>query len=276
MKLFVQGEYLLAQYENRKKASEVLSKMDTKPEDYIIIHYTCDDFKMSQIISSIAVRKLNDGQTESFSLYKTAQNKNINNDDIPDHQIEIEKEMLKDFYKFVSRNQNKHWIHWNMSSDNYGFKAIEHRYRVLGGKPKIIDDDKKIDLSHLFIQLYGKGYAKHPRMESLMGKNKISCPNDFLPGYSKENKLDEPKALSQKQYKIIQMSCLRKVDVFSNFITLAINGQLKVYTPWWSYYGVTIKGVLAMLNEKWWFKIVTYLLTFLLGINYAVLEPLGL
>ena len=134
----------MAQYEKRKKAVSTLKEIDTRPDNYIIVHYTCDNFKVSQIISSIAVRQLADGQTESFSLYKAAQEMNIENDAIPNNQEKIEKKMLSDYYKFVNKNLEKKWIHWGMNSDNYGFKAIEHRYRVLGGRPKYIADDKKI------------------------------------------------------------------------------------------------------------------------------------
>jgi hypothetical protein len=35
---------------------------------------------------------------------------------------------------------------------NYGFKAIEHRYSVLGGNPYKIPDEKKIDISRILIQ----------------------------------------------------------------------------------------------------------------------------
>ena len=70
----------MAQYEKRKKAVSTLKEIDTRPDNYIIVHYTCDNFKVSQIISSIAVRQLADGQTESFSLYKAAQEMNIEND----------------------------------------------------------------------------------------------------------------------------------------------------------------------------------------------------
>ena len=54
------------------------------------------------------------------------------------------------------------YMHWNMRDINYGFPAIEHRYRVLGGNPVIIDDDKKLDLARLLIDIYGVGYAGHP------------------------------------------------------------------------------------------------------------------
>jgi hypothetical protein len=65
------------------------------------------------------------------------------------------------------------YLHWNMRDANYGFAAIEHRYRVLGGSPIIIDDDKKTDLARLLIDIYGVGYTGHPRLETLLAQNSI-------------------------------------------------------------------------------------------------------
>jgi hypothetical protein len=38
-----------------------------------------------------------------------------------------------------------------MRNINFGFQAIEHRYKVLGGKPYIVEDDRKVDLAKLLI-----------------------------------------------------------------------------------------------------------------------------
>lgn len=58
-----------------------------------------------------------------------------------------------------------------MRDINYGFKAIEHRYEILGGNPYIVDIYKKIDLTRLFIDLYGKNYVDHPRMPNILQMN---------------------------------------------------------------------------------------------------------
>ena len=42
-----------------------------------------------------------------------------------------------------------------MRDMNYGFKAIEHRYSVLGGEPYQIPDANKIDLARQLINCYG-------------------------------------------------------------------------------------------------------------------------
>ncbi len=34
------------------------------------------------------------------------------------------------------------WVHWNMRDINYGFPGLEHRFRILGGEPYVLDDSK--------------------------------------------------------------------------------------------------------------------------------------
>ena len=116
----------MTQYEERKRALEILKEIDERPEKYIVIHYTCDNFKISQTITSIAVRQLQDGQTESFSLYRSlAQFLHISENEMNENLQKIEKKMLTDYFSFVKKHPNKIWIHWNMSSDNYGFKGLK-------------------------------------------------------------------------------------------------------------------------------------------------------
>jgi hypothetical protein len=41
--------------------------------------------------------------------------------------------MLDGYFAFVEAHRDSTFIHWNMRDENYGFAALEHRYRVLGG-----------------------------------------------------------------------------------------------------------------------------------------------
>ena len=85
---------------------------------------------------------------------------------------------------------------------NYGFEAIENRYRVLEGRPESIEDDKKYDLARLLIDIYGNGYVGHPRLEKLIEKNKIST-RDFMDGQL------EAAAFANKEYVKLHMSTLK-------------------------------------------------------------------
>lgn len=189
----------MSKIDDYKTSSEILESIDNNKDQYLLIHYSCESFydnenSYSRKISSIAVRKLSDGQTDLFAVYRSAEILKIDPNDISSQYDEIERHMLGEFYNSVERNSNKNQIHWNIRDHNYGFKAIEHRFKVLEGHPVIIPDDNKIDLSRLLIQKYGKNYIEHPRLEKLIDKNEIS-KQDFLTGAQEANAFEKKNTL---------------------------------------------------------------------------------
>jgi hypothetical protein len=184
-----------------------------------IIHYSCESFYdrpegHSPRITSIAVRKMDTAQTLSFSIHQVAERRQISHVDISNHYEGLEKQMLDEFYEHVGGHRGMKYVHWNMRDINYGFAAIEHRYRVLGGDPVIIGDDRKFDLARLFIDVYGTDYAGYPRLESLMTLNSIRALG-FMTG------AQEAEAFEQQNFVGLHQSTLRKVDVIANFLTRA-------------------------------------------------------
>lgn len=145
-----------------------------------------------------------------------------------------------------------------MRDINYGFKAIEHRFSVLGGKPYIISDSHKIDLSRLLIDCYGSNYIGHPRMQELFKLNSIEA-KDFLDGQQ------EALAFSNHDYHKLQMSNLRKVHEFSTILNLAINNTLKVNSKWSDIYGLSIQGFFNFCDDTWWIKLIWTLISMFLG-----------
>lgn len=251
------------QFDKHKKAVQVLNEIDKNPENYLIIHYSCESFYditdgHTPRITSIAVYSYNTAQTESFSIHKTAERKHVRIEDIESQYDQLEKDMLEDFFQFVKENRTRKWLNWNMRDINYGFKAIEHRFEVLGGEPICIEESCKIDISRLFIQCYGVNYIEHPRLESLIKYNNIAA-KDFLPG------ADEATAFVNKEYIKLHQSTLRKVDVLANLLNRAIDGKLKVRSKWQDIYGVSPQGIYEWLNSKWWFHVVGALLSFAIG-----------
>jgi hypothetical protein len=126
------------------------------------------------------------------------------------------------------------YLHWNMRDINYGFAAIEHRYRVLGGDPFLIDDKNKFDLARLLINIYGVSYIGHPRLENLLYKNNIQ-PLDFLTG------AQEAQAFDNRDFVRLHQSTLRKVDVLANIAGRAHDRRLKTNTTWWEMHGGRIR-----------------------------------
>ena len=171
-----------------------LDKLFVEADNCWAIHYSCESFYdrpegRSPRITSIAVRKLDTGQTLSFSIHQIAEERHTPFAEIDEHYDQLEREMLDRFYAHLGGHQGMKYVHWNMRDINYGFAAIEHRYRVLGGDPVVIDDDKRFDLARLLIDVYGVGYADHPRLEQLLKINHIR-PLDFLTGRQEAEAFD--------------------------------------------------------------------------------------
>lgn len=151
--------------------------------------------------------------------------------------------MLDEFYAHVGAHRGDTFLHWNMRDINFGFAAIEHRYRVLGGEPEVIDDGRKVDLSRIIISIYGVGYIGHPRIEKLMDKNNIT-PLDFMTG------AQEAAAFDVGNYVGLHQSTLRKVDIFANFAARAIDRTLKTNTTKWQMHGGTLYSAVNWVAEN--------------------------
>lgn len=251
------------QYARHKKAKQVFNEIDKNPQNFLIIHYSCESFYdikdgHTPRITSIAVYDYSTAQTDSFSIHKMAEKTHVDISKIVNHFDTLERSMLDEFYNFVKEHQNYYWIHWNMRDMNYGFKAIEHRYSILGGEPFKIPDSKKIDLARQLINYYGVNYIGHPRMEKLLEKNGIKA-KDYLSGK------EEADAFENQEYVKLHMSTLRKVDVFANILNRVINNTLKVDSKWTDIYGVSIQGIFNFCKETWWIQIMWTAISMILG-----------
>lgn len=258
----------MTRYSDRQDSLKQLNYIDKNKKDYLIIHYACGNFYeengLSSTIVCIAVRKLNDGQTTMFTINQIAEIKQIPFDKIDENYKILEKELLSRFFQFVKNNEDKIWIHWNMRDHNYGFKAIEHRYEALKGKPTKINDNNKIDLAWMFIKLFGKNYLPKPKMKNLMEFNNID-QRDFLSGE------EEAIAIKKSEYLKINMSTSTKVDLFNHFIDLAIDNNLKTNTSTFELNGTDLKGRWYSLKETKIFPILSNFFNIIIGAIIGIL-----
>jgi hypothetical protein len=233
----------------RQKAAWVrLDSLFADAANVWVIHYSCESFYdrpngASPRITSIAVRTLASGQTFSFSIHQIAEQRRVPFGEIEEHYDTLERQMLDAFYGHVGSYKGMKYLHWNMRDINYGFAAIEHRYRVLGGDPITVDDDKKLDLARLLIDIYGVEYTGHPRLATLLAKNSIE-PLDFLTG------AQEAAAFENRNFVGLHQSTLRKVDVIANVAGRAHDRQLKTNTTWWEMHGGRCRSFLNWLADN--------------------------
>lgn len=238
----------------QKAALAALDRLFSDAANVWIIHYSCESFYdrpkgRSPRVTSIALRKLDSAQTVSFSIHRVAEQRRIPFDQIEQHYDDLEKETLRAFFAHLGNHRGMKYLHWNMRDVNYGFQAIEHRCRVLGEEPYIVEDDKKFDLSRLLIDIYGVGYIDHPRMDKLLAKNHIA-PRDFLNGAG------EAKAFEERNFVVLHQSTLRKVDVVANITGRAHDRNLKTNTTWWEMHGGRLRTALIWMAENRTFQVI--------------------
>jgi len=248
----------------QRTAWAIIDQLASDAENVSVIHYSCESFYdrpngASPRITSIAARKLDTGQTLSFSIHQVAEREGIAFAEIEASYDKLERMMLDAFFEHVGSHRGMKYIHWNMRDINYGFAAIEHRYRVLKGEPKIIDDDRKFDLARLLIDIFGPGYTGHPRLETLLAQNHIT-PLNFLSGKQ------EAEAFENRNYVGLHQSTLSKVDVISNIFGRTSDRQLKTTTTWWEMNGGKLRGVVQWLADNKVLALVLALASVLLGI----------
>lgn len=233
----------------RKRARDRLAELQQHEPNAQVIHYSCESFYdrpdgASPRITSLAVRNLGTEQTQSFSIHQIAERNGIALSEITNHYDKLEKQMLDEFFEFVRHHLGDRWVHWNMRDSNFGFPAIAHRYKVLGGNPVEIDDSRKYNLASILIDLYGPAYVGHPRLLKLMRLNKISELH-FLEG---EN---EAKAFQGAEFVKLHQSTLRKVDNMANIYERTVNGTLETNARLREIYGGIFPWLSLLLREHW-------------------------
>ncbi|RLK50657.1 hypothetical protein DFR31_0563 [Alkalispirillum mobile] len=239
----------LKRIRRRKATQKKLDGIWEQSNSSLIVHYSCESFYDTEDgrtprVTSIAVRNLASGQTESFSIHKVAEQQRIPFDEIHNKYDDLEKEMLEEFFDFARTHQHFNWVHWNMRDINYGFAALEHRFRVLGGDPVVILEDRKFDLARALVSIYGLGYIEHPRLQKLIDKNRIT-DRGFLSG------AEEAKAFEDKEYVKLHQSTLRKVDILANIFERTADGSIKTNASWLERYAAHPKILVEVIREHW-------------------------
>ncbi len=236
--------------QQRRLAQSAVEKIVASAANVVVIHYSCESFYdrpdgASPRITSIAVRNLSSAQTTSFSIHQIAErDKKRTTEEIEAAYDDLEKKMLKEFYEYVETHKNHFWLHWNMRDINYGFPAIAHRFKVLGGKPTDIHESQLFDLARILVGLFGVGYAGHPRLTWLVDRNKIS-DRDLLSGE------EEAKAFDSRQYVRLHQSTLRKVDILSGIFGRTADGTLQTNAKLSEIYGSRFRYLMELARDHW-------------------------
>jgi len=142
-----------------------------RSDDLIAIHYGCENLYAAvdhpAAVSCVAFCRVERADAGSFSVVDFAHQSAANAPEIA---------VLTEYFDFVRQNAGAAILHWNMSKADYGFSALEARYRFLTGEepPYGVPRDRTYDLDDLIANEYGPDYAPHPRLVSLAALNSLS------------------------------------------------------------------------------------------------------
>lgn len=274
----------ISRIRERSKSRKKLNEIYDDSINAYLIHYSCESFYAasgqpgiggSTRVTSIAVRNLKSAQSKSWSIHKSAELKGqLTNlaailpaavpttsqvsapaQVVPAAALSatldpLERDMLDGYFSFMTSHTESTFIHWNMRDDNYGFSALEHRYRVLGGQPSVLQDHRKFDLARELIILYGLKYAPHlaqsgrkGRLMSIIEMNHISDV-DALQG------ADEAAAFVNGEYMKLHRSTLRKVDVLANIFDRTHDKSLKTNASFTDKYGIHPVAIVELAKNN--------------------------
>ena len=89
----------LRRIKKRNAALKRIGELDQKSEACVVIHYSCESFYdktdgKTPRVTSIAVRNLASGQTESFSIHKVAEQRGIDFSNIESTYDSLERKRV--------------------------------------------------------------------------------------------------------------------------------------------------------------------------------------
>jgi hypothetical protein len=255
-----------------KKGREQIELLKKKNKRTLIIHYSCESFfnlnGRTPRVTTICVKNRGNNTTKTFSIHIQAQIVKKELCCITDSDYDqLEKSMLKEFFKYLKSHLTYYWVHWNMKNLSFGFEAIANRCKILGGYPREIEDQFKIDLQDVLGRIYTFNFEKHEpngQLLNLAQRNKIST-RDALKGK------DEATAFENREYLKLQMSTCRKVDIIDRILTLEEKRYLKVNISKYKIYGITPIGIYELIKNSPVLLIIWSILIYLAG---SAFEPL--
>ena len=225
----------------QRAARDRLAELFGHPASAFVIHYACQSFSQPQRygsprITSIAIRNIETGQTTAFSIHEELELANIPVSDVHAHFDQLEYRMLEKYFVYLRENRNFRFLHWNMRDQKFGFSAIEHRFRKLGGTPFELPEQNRSDLAIITSDIYGSGYLPKPYLQNLAERNGLTTAG-FLAG------AEEPAAFSNRQFARILQSTLCKVTVLSDAANLIHDGTLKTDATLWTLHGGRVREI---------------------------------
>ena len=208
-----------------------LGELMAHPGSVYVIHYACQSLTQAEVqgsprIGAIAVRNLDSGVTESFSIHQEIELARLAPETVWTYIDALERAMLDRFFRFIAENRNMRFVHWNMRDLKFGFAALEHRHAVLGGEPFRLPEHLRIDLALMVADTYGSDFLPPPHLSSLATANGLSLTG-FVEGQA------ESQLFGRGEFRAMLNSVITKVGLLAGVVQRMHDRTLITEAGWW-------------------------------------------
>ncbi len=264
------NKYLFKSHLNneKKEALNLVSHINNIKTKTLVIHYSCESLRQARTprIGSICIKDRFKNETKSFSIHQIAEKYGYVEGRLTEKDYETcEKELLDNFFRFLSSKRDYIVIHWKMRNDLYGFEALINRYNLFyKNKKKLswVNGITKYDLSEIIdrIQRQNRAVLQGERIINLAKLNELPF-NYCLKGE------DEAKNLTKGKYREVYLSTLQKIEIFDELIKL-IDKQIVLI------HNINNNLTPQILVKSYWIWIVSNIGTSTKNIFWSAIEPL--
>lgn len=197
--------------------------MDNKLQDFInrddcyFIHYASNGFYngtgSAPKISCIVIYNLKNDKGYIFNITDHLKGNS---------KEQAEKLTLENFKLVFTKIPDVSFIHWNMTAEGFGFKAIQARAKELGVDIPMPDSEHLFDLSSYVSYIAEKKLS----IKQILWFNSLLYGDDYLDGKVEAEYFD--KGLFYKIYNSVNL----KVCGFADVVKLIQENKLKTETPY--------------------------------------------
>ena len=203
--------------------------MDNKLKDFLnrnncfFIHYASDGFyngsSPAPKVSCITIWNKKTQEKYKFDIQDHTTNNSIE---------QAEKETLAHFKTLFEKRPDVCFIHWNMTANGFGFKAIQARAQEFGIEIPIPDKENLFDLSAYIEYLAGKKLS----IKQILWFNSL-LDNEYLDGKT------EAEYFKKWKFEEIRKSVHSKIMALSFLVDEIKDGTLKTEAPYRNVDGLT-------------------------------------
>lgn len=222
-----------------------IAELEAETDSIVVVHYSCESFyEVKDRPTGIACI--------TFVNYPNRDSVTFSLTDVQGEDAELT--LLRGYFDHLKRRADARYVHWNMNSSEFGFRAIEKRYKYLTGDdpPVLVSQERLFDLDDLITFRHGEGFADHPKFKNLVLLNGLS-QRHMLGG------ADEAEKYQRGEFGDLNRSTLEKAQLLAHLCKRFLGGELETKSGGrrLGFAGVFVDSIRALVQVGARFRLVT-------------------